>query len=536
LGDGSLRCADEYADIVVIGAGLAGLYAALLAAESGKKIIVLAKGSLEDSNTNHAQGGIAASICAEDSPDLHFQDTLSAGAGLCHAKAVRQLVVEGRREIWRLIDLGVPFDKEQSGLALTREGAHSRRRILHAQGDATGRVILETLKEKIAVVPNIILLANTFALELLGDSRGCTGVLCMDARGNPFCIRAADVVIASGGACQIYANTTNPPGATGDGIAMAWRLGARIADMEFVQFHPTALMLEGAPRFLISEAVRGEGAILLNSRGERFLFKYHAQGELAPRDVVSRAMLREMQETQARHLWLDARTVSDFERRFPTIYSQCKRFGLNLPGDLIPVAPAAHYFIGGVVVDQRGWTGIPGLYACGEASCTGVHGANRLASNSLLEALVFGRRVALALARSGRQKPRPAGARFQFQQGIANAQEYKARLRAITWRWAGLNRDKAGLEKGLAELEALEQDLARGVYLCRASMELANMLTVARLLLQAALLREESRGGHFRTDFPAPNHAHRGHWLLTRNSPPRFVKISEEEDDVLPQA
>ena len=247
-------------------------------------------------------------------------------------------------------------------------------------------------------------------------------------------------------------------------------------------------------------------------------------------------MLREIQETQARHLWLDARAVSDFERRFPTIYSQCKRFGLNLPGDLIPVAPAAHYFIGGVVVDQRGVDWDTGPCTCGEASCTGVYGANRLASNSLLEALVLAGGLPWPCARSGRQKPRSAGARFQFLQGIANAQEYKARLRAITWRWAGLNRDKAGLEKGLAELEALEQDLARGVYLCRASMELANMLTVARLLLQAALLGKRAEARHFRTDFPAPNHAHRGHWLLTRNSPPRFVKISEEEDDVLPQA
>ena len=307
---------------------------------------------------------------------------------------MRTLVEEGPAGINDLIQMGVNFDQNEYGLALTKEGAHSLRRILHARGDATGKVIREALTARLRFYANITVRTHTFALDLIMTESGCAGLYCLDPTGQLVTIYAANTVIASGGACNLFAITTNPPVATGDGIAMAWRAGVPVGDMEFVQFHPTALMLEGAPHFLISEAVRGEGALLLNDNGERFMPRYHAQGELAPRDAVCRAMLAEMEKTGARNLWLDVSPLKgeDFPNRFPTIYRKCTEYGLDLPGDLIP-CPAAHYFIGGIITDINGWTGVPALFACGEASVARCSRANRLASNSLLEALVFRRRL-----------------------------------------------------------------------------------------------------------------------------------------------
>ena len=520
-------CSSEEWDVVIIGAGLAGLYTALLIAESGKQVLILAKSEIGESNTDLAQGGIAASISEQDSPLLHMQDTLTAGVGLCDAGAVRQLVEDGPSGVKRLINMGVKFDHNQFGLALTKEGAHSQRRILHARGDSTGRVIREALTAQLELFKNITVRPNTFALDLQGRDQ-CTGLITL-ADNKIQRLNAANVVIASGGACRMFQNTTNPQVATGDGIAMAWRAGASLADMEFIQFHPTALMLDGAPRFLISEAVRGEGALLRNCRGERFMPHYHPQAELAPRDVVARAMVLEMEKTGSDHLWLDLKPMAEeISSRFPTIYARCTEYGLVLPRDMIPVAPAAHYFIGGIVTDNNGRTNVPGLYACGEASCTGVHGANRLASNSLLEALVYGQRIAHDIAASHFKVTKSPCPRIKISDSISDPAGSLEKLRETVWRCAGLKRDGEGLVQGLAEMAVLGGSVSQGRYICRSSMELHNMLTLATLVAQSALLREESRGGHYRSDFPQRRVQQLGHWILQRNHQPLFSAATEE--------
>ena len=516
-------------DVVVVGAGVAGLYTALLAAESGKKILLLAKSGLDESNTEQAQGGIAASISEQDTPHLHLQDTLIAGAGLCDVEAVQTLVEEGPAGISRLIEMGVNFDKNKYGLALTKEGAHSKRRILHARGDATGKAIREALTARLSHFPNITVRTHTFALDLIMDGSGCAGLFCLNHDGEPYAVNAAHTVMASGGACRIFQNTTNPPVATGDGIAMAWRAGVCLGDMEFVQFHPTALMLEGAPRFLISEAVRGEGALLLNDSKERFMPLYHDQAELAPRDIVARAMESEMEKTGAKNLWLDISPLADkdFPNRFPTIYQKCTEFGLQLPGDLIPVAPAAHYFMGGIITDLNGQTSVPGLFACGEASCSGVHGANRLASNSLLEALVFGRRIAESIKRSSKQPvPVQAPLPVLLPENL-DTLGIREELGQTMWRLVGLRRDRQGMEKAQEVLQTLAAKVSCGTYADKRSMELVNMLTLAKLITQAALLRKESRGGHYRFDYPRPQRGQLGHWVLQRGHEPKFQPIKE---------
>lgn len=518
----------EVWDVVIVGGGVAGLYTALLAAESGKNILLLAKTGLEESNTEEAQGGIAASVSEQDTPRLHLLDTLSAGAGLCDYEAVRTLVEEGPAGIKDLIKMGVDFDKNQFGLALTKEGAHSQRRILHARGDATGKAIREALTSRLRLFPNITLGTHTFALDLLMTESGCAGLFCLDPMGRLEVIYAAHTVIASGGACNLFEITTNPPVATGDGIAMAWRAGVPVGDMEFVQFHPTALMLEGAPHFLISEAVRGEGAVLLNNNGERFMSRYHAQRELAPRDIVCRSMLAEMERTGSSNLWLDVSPLKeDFPNRFPTIYRKCTEYGLDLPDGLIPVAPAAHYFMGGIITDVNGKTRVPGLFACGEASCTGVHGANRLASNSLLEALVFGRRIAQTIASSPKKPvqvdcPRPA-----LLPKNPAAPAITKELGKTMWKLVGLCRDEKGLEKAQVIIDALMAKAHMGTYGDRRSMELVNMLTLAKLIAQGALLRKETRGGHYRLDYPRSQRSQLGRWIFQRGQQARFKAIQE---------
>ncbi|HOC07087.1 MAG: L-aspartate oxidase [Bacillota bacterium] len=519
----------EVWDVVIIGGGVAGLYTALLAAESGKNILLLAKTELDESNTQEAQGGIAASVSEQDTPRLHLLDTFSAGAGLCDYEAVRTLVEEGPAGINDLIQMGVNFDQNEYGLALTKEGAHSLRRILHARGDATGKVIREALTARLRFYANITVRTHTFALDLIMTESGCAGLYCLDPTGQLVTIYAANTVIASGGACNLFAITTNPPVATGDGIAMAWRAGVPVGDMEFVQFHPTALMLEGAPHFLISEAVRGEGALLLNDNGERFMPRYHAQGELAPRDAVCRAMLAEMEKTGARNLWLDVSPLKgeDFPNRFPTIYRKCTEYGLDLPGDLIPVAPAAHYFIGGIITDINGWTGVPALFACGEASCTGVHGANRLASNSLLEALVFGRRIAQAIIKSD-NKPLHADCPLpELLPANTDAPAIIDELGKTMWQYVGLRRDETGLKKAQEILDTLTDKAGMGTYGDRSSMELVNMLTLAKLVTEGALLRKESRGGHYRLDYPRSQRNQLGRWVFQRGQQTKFKAIQE---------
>jgi L-aspartate oxidase len=496
-------------DVIIVGSGLAGLYTALQLADKQLDVLLITKGDVSESNTQEAQGGIAASISEQDSPRLHMEDTLIAGDGLCRPTIVQGVVEAGPAGIRHLLNLGVSFDQSCDGsLALTREGAHSRRRILHAQGDSTGKVIQEALTRQVRERANIQVEEHLFALDIITDHEGCLGLTCLSSQG-VIALRAAHVVIASGGACQLYRNNTNPAVATGDGIAMAWRAGAVLADMEFVQFHPTALLLPGAPRFLISEAVRGEGARLLNAQGDRFMPSYHSQGELAPRDVVSRAIVKELHKTRSDIVWLDLSPIrKDIQERFPTIFRRCFEYGLNLPDDLVPVAPAAHYFIGGIVTDENGATSIPGVFACGECTCTGVHGANRLASNSLLEALVFGERIAQTIAQGPPRKcqgeiPVPT----EYRRPSFNRQE----LQDLMWRHAGLERSRVDLEQALHQLREWVQDFKSVNAVTFTQQEDVNLLTLAGLLVRGALLREESRGGHCRLDYPARRGDFQGH-------------------------
>jgi L-aspartate oxidase len=493
-------------DILVIGSGAAGLYTAVKISEH-HDVILISKTSLTQSNTQHAQGGIAAVISKNDSPDLHRQDTLIAGAGICSHEAVDILVNEGPSCIQDLINLGTMFDRENGKLALTKEGAHSERRILHANGDATGAEIVRALSEVAKNNERITILENHFTIDLITHQGECIGAIVMRPDGERIFIRAKATVLATGGAGQLYRYTTNPDIATGDGMAMAYRAGAYIKDVEFIQFHPTALFYPGAPRFLISEAVRGEGAVLRNINGERFMHKYHPQKELAPRDIVARAIVAEMEETGSTFVYLDITHESEerIKTRFPNIYKECLRYGLDMVTDWIPVAPAAHYIMGGIKTDMYGETATPRLFACGEVSCTGVHGANRLASNSLAEALVFGKRIAQKLVDIPPLPGEIPSLSFSLmrQQTMSpdTVMEKRLRLQKLMLRHVGIKRNERSLIKALKELERYAKAF-RYKMDSIAEFEYLNLLTIAVLVTNAALLREESRGGHFREDFP----------------------------------
>lgn len=493
-------------DILVIGSGAAGLYTAVKISEH-HDVILISKTSLTQSNTQHAQGGIAAVISKNDSPDLHRQDTLIAGAGICSHEAVDILVNEGPSCIQDLINLGTMFDRENGKLALTKEGAHSERRILHANGDATGAEIVRALSEVAKNNERITILENHFTIDLITHQGECIGAIVMRPDGERIFIRAKATVLATGGAGQLYRYTTNPDIATGDGMAMAYRAGAYIKDVEFIQFHPTALFYPGAPRFLISEAVRGEGAVLRNINGERFMHKYHPQKELAPRDIVARAIVAEMEETGSTFVYLDITHESEerIKTRFPNIYKECLRYGLDMVTDWIPVAPAAHYIMGGIKTDMYGETATPRLFACGEVSCTGVHGANRLASNSLAEALVFGKRIAQKLVDIPPLPGEIPSLSFSLmrQQTMSSdtVMEKRLRLQKLMLRHVGIKRNERSLIKALKELERYAKAF-RYKMDSIAEFEYLNLLTIAVLVTNAALLREESRGGHFREDFP----------------------------------
>jgi L-aspartate oxidase len=492
------------AEVIVVGAGIAGLFTAIRAAET-KKVLMITKKSLLESNTRYAQGGIAAVISDEDSFAYHRQDTLIAGAGLCSNEAVDVLVHEGPEGVKELIRMGTQFDFENGELALTREGAHSQRRILHAHGDATGFEIVRALSEKALQHPNIEVWDDHFVIDIMTQENECFGALVQKPDGTKVLALGNATIICSGGAGQLYRYTTNPEIATADGIAIAYRAGAEIRDMEFIQFHPTALCYPGAPRFLISEAVRGEGAVLRNIKGERFMEQYHPQLELAPRDVVARAIVSEMEKTKSTFIYIDIthESADMVKHRFPTIYEYCLNYGLDLTTDWIPVAPAAHYMMGGIKTDLYGETSIKRLFACGEASSTGVHGANRLASNSLSEAIVFGRRIIEQIHRLSAVEQAPEfSSELQrlehLQQPIV---EKRLKLQKIMLRYAGLVRSAKGLEKGYEELRRQVQ-IFESCLTKREEYEFANLLTCAMLTMEAALIREESRGGHCRFDFP----------------------------------
>ena len=480
---------------LVVGSGVAGLHTAWRAAAAGD-VTVLTKRSLFDSATAYAQGGIAAALGAGDSPELHRQDTLAAGAALCDAKAVEVLVEEGPARVMELFRAGADFDLDLAGkFKLGKEAAHSRRRIVHAHGDQTGAEVARTLIERVQETPSITVSERTRVLDLIIDQGQCVGVRATVA-GKATEFIADSVVLATGGCGQVYRYTTNPVVATGDGFAIAHRAGVTLSDMEFVQFHPTALDTPENPLALISEAVRGEGAILVNGEGVRFMLKRHRLAELAPRDVVARAIFREQREGS---VFLDARKLGrSFETRFPGIFALCRARGIDPVDDLIPVTPAAHYMMGGIVTDLAGRSSLPRLYACGEVSRTGVHGANRLASNSLLEGLVFAERVARDIVSAtplDRTPPQPRWSAPPLTDRGA-AQVAADDVRRVMWDCAGIDRTANGLREGLEKLDAIALRLPPG------ATEEANVVDTARLITEAALLRKESRGGHYRSDFP----------------------------------
>jgi L-aspartate oxidase len=494
------------ADYLVLGSGIAGLRAALGLARSGR-VLVVTKDQPTESNTGYAQGGVAVALGADDEPELHLEDTLQAGAGLVSRPAARVLVEEGPERIRELAAWGARFDREGGRFHFTREAAHSRSRVLHALGDATGWEMVRALLERARRTENVTVRSFACSVDLVKGGGRVVGCRFLDEVAGETVVLARATLLATGGAGQVFAETTNPPVATGDGVAMSLRGGAALLDMEFVQFHPTALAIPGAPRFLVSEAVRGEGAMLRNAKGERFV------DELEPRDRVARAIYREQRAGRG-PVSLDLRHL-DAERmrtRFPRIAATCLKFGVDIATDLVPVTPAAHYVMGGVATDLRGRTSLPGLYAAGEAAGTGVHGANRLASNSLLEGLVFGARAAEAMAEDGLPSPE-AGATGARSRAGAAAAGFRDELRRRAWAGLGLERDAAGLRGLLAWLDGLGD--APDLPADRIAAEERNLCDTARAMARCALFREESRGSHFRTDFPALDDARfRAHTLL----------------------
>ena len=501
-------------DFLIIGGGVAGLRAAIELARSGE-VLVVTKDAPSESSTEYAQGGVAVALSDEDEISIHFDDTIKAGDGLCSRKAVGTLVEEGPMRIRELITWGAEFDQEGSKLAFTQEAAHSKRRVLHAHGDSTGHEILRVLIDKVRASRRATKLDFAFTQDLIIDRGRCIGAVVVQQREQKvLVITARAVLLAAGGAGQLFERTTNPPVATGDGIAMAWRAGASLVDLEFVQFHPTALFKPGAPQFLLSEAMRGEGGMLRNVHGLRFMDQYHPARELAPRDVVTRALWSEMAATGADHAYLDMTHLSDeyLRTRFPRIYATCRSYGVDITGSPIPVSPAAHYIMGGVRTDLWGATTVPGLFAAGETACTGVHGANRLASNSLLEGLVFGERAGLGAARYASRRDRPAApsrralaALERGQAAVYTASDVvhvRTSLRRQMWENVGIVRTRKGLTTAMRALREWDR-MVRNPPRERAVLELRNMITAAMLITRSAIQREGSVGAHYRSDHPA---------------------------------
>jgi L-aspartate oxidase len=515
-------------DVLVVGSGMAGMTAALGAAAAGRRVDLVTKAKVGDTNTWYAQGGIAGAVGEADSVDLHLADTLVVGAGLCDEDVVRAIVDEAGLALRDLEAMGVDFDREASGaIDLHREGGHSLPRVLHS-GDATGAEIQDTLSGRVRSAERVTLFEEHFLVDLLTVGERCVGALVWDPAAHGLRVFWSDaVVLATGGAGQLYRVTTNPSVATGDGVAAAWRAGAELADLEFVQFHPTAFDSAANPKFLITEALRGEGAYLLDCDEKRFMLGVHPLAELAPRDVVSREILKVTERCGRPNVWLDARHLGDavLRARFPMIFETCLEAGYDLSRDLIPVAPAAHYSIGGIRVDIDGRTSVAGLYASGECACSGLHGANRLASNSLLEGLVLSRRIVRALppaVEGSELRISSQGDDEEPSTGLASA---RALVQAAMSDSVSVNRTEEGLARAGAVLDGL-CDLLDVIPASPADLEAQNMITLATLTAHAARYRTESRGAHWRDDFPARDDAHwRVHTVWRRGAKPRLDPV-----------
>ncbi len=516
-----------FTDVLVIGSGVAGLSAAIEAAKHNS-VLVVAKDKIDENNTAYAQGGIAVVLSDEDTITKHVKDTIDAGQGLCDTTSAKAIISEGPKRVKELIAWGAMFDKENNHLVFTKEGGHRFPRIIRAQGDSTGKEVEHTLIRLVKESKNIKAFEHTFVIDLITKSGACHGAVAWHAKKGNILIWTKSTIIATGGCGQVYRETTNPDVATGDGLAMAYRAGATLQDMEFVQFHPTTLYIAGAVRFLITETVRGEGGILRNKRGERFMPKYHPQAELAPRDVVSQSILQEMQKTDHTHVYIDVRHIPK-ERlysRFPKIREICASFGIDIAKDLIPVRPSAHYMIGGIKVDRFLRTNIKQLYACGEVACTGMHGANRLGSNSLLEGLVTGYEAGIDACKSI-QKARRELLPYTIQESAESSkiswldlEDITNSLKSLMWRDAGIERNERHLLEAEEMIEMWSRYVLDKEFSNPFGWELQNMLLVSKLIVSSARKRKESRGVHHRTDYPKTDNTHwKKHILIKKTTP-----------------
>lgn len=524
-------------DCLIVGTGIAGLRAAIEASNYGK-VLVLSKSGLYESNTAYAQGGIAAVLKfhREDTIDLHIQDTLKVGCGLNDEEIVRRVVSEGSLCVEELIEWGARFDSRVGGeLDLGREAGHSVSRVLHAFGDATGREIINTLIKRISRMKNITLRENTFVVDLLTEDNRAVGAICWDDKIGLYVIYAKQIILAMGGCGRVYQETTNPEVATGDGIGISWRAGVELVDMEMIQFHPTTLYIAGASRFLISEAVRGAGAVLVDRDGYRFMKDYHPDAELAPRDIVSRSIMDYLKKTHQKCVYLDVRGIKDFEKHFPTITEKCRSFGIDVKKDLIPVRPSAHYMIGGVRIDIEGRTNLENLYACGECACSGLHGANRLASNSLLEGLVFGKIAGRNAGRAAACQEKIYRVRFVNKEEMSavpedfDPQDIKTSLRTAMWRYVGIRREEKTLKEAAVAIDNWIRYTFDKEFFSPLGWEIQNMLTCGRIISEAANIRKETRGVHYRADYPTSDDRHwRRRIVLVRSSAfPDTFKVKE---------
>jgi L-aspartate oxidase len=504
----SVSTHQQLTDYLVIGVGIAGLRAAIEAAHHGV-VTVVTKGTVEDSNTWHAQGGIASVLNKGDSFESHIADTLRTGCGLCDQKIVDLVVRQSPQLIRQLVDWGCAFDMDDGSIATTLEGGHSHPRIAHAHGDETGKIITQTLIAKAKQQQNITVIENFFTIDLLTENNKCLGAIGWQPEKGGQIVWAANTILATGGAGQLYRETTNPSCATADGLAIAYRAGAVLQDLEFVQFHPTTLYIAGASRALITETLRGEGAVLRDIKGRAFMKDYNPAAELAPRDVVSRAILEQMLKTKSTHVYLDIRHFDKqhFAKRFPVISELCESFDIDISKDLIPVRPSAHYMVGGVKADGTAKTSIENLYACGEVASTGLHGANRLGSNSLLEGLVFGK-IAGQTQISKKTPSRQPVIKYEIprsSRSYLDISDVRNSLRAIMWRNVGINRKTADLRQAIDQIRFWQRYVMDKPFDNPHGWELQNMLTVCLLIAQSALARKESRGVHFRSDHPDTN-------------------------------